>query len=70
MAWHCGNTGCPTHSSPEHRCRNYRLSPLSDSVGEGGTNREDDVRVIQGALNQGVWSTLRSHHAAFRISAV
>ena len=52
MAWHCGASGCPTHSSPEHQCRDWRLAPIRSSVGNGGTNGADDVRIIQGALNR------------------
>ncbi len=52
MGWHCGAHQCPTHSDPEHRCRNWRLPRLGGSVGKGGRNRSEDIKRIQGALNR------------------
>ncbi|QDV38439.1 hypothetical protein [Tautonia plasticadhaerens] len=52
MAWHCGAAGCPTHSSPEHNCRDWEMAPLRRSVGRGGANDQADVRVVQGTLNR------------------
>jgi hypothetical protein len=52
MAWHCGKSGCPTHSSPSHHCKNWTLAAIGGSVGAGGRNNAADVKVVQGALNR------------------
>lgn len=52
MSWHCGSVRCPTHSSPDHQCPHWHMATLSASVGAGGKNRPDDVRVVQGGLNR------------------
>lgn len=50
--WHCGSQNCPTHNSPEHECRNWKMASISASVGLKGINKPNDVRIIQGALNR------------------
>jgi lipoprotein-anchoring transpeptidase ErfK/SrfK len=52
MPWFCGKRHCPTHSSPEHQCRDWSLLAIAASVGAGGKNASADVRIIQAALNR------------------
>lgn len=52
MAWHCGDRACPTHSSPEHACNNWRLAAIGASVGPGAANKRADVIIVQGGLNR------------------
>lgn len=52
MAWHCGDRACPTHSSPEHACNNWRLAPLTAAVGPKAANAPQDVKLVQGGLNR------------------
>lgn len=52
MPWHCGSVRCKTHSSPDHQCPHWHLAGISGSVGAGGRNHHEDVRIIQGGLNR------------------
>lgn len=50
--WHCGSRGCPTHNDATQKCPGWQMASITGSVGQGGTNRYEDVRVVQGALNR------------------
>src|SRR5262245_27995306 len=52
MSWYCGDRSCPTYSSPEHQCQNWRLAALKAPVGPKASNQQVDVRTVQGALNR------------------
>jgi hypothetical protein len=50
--WHCGSTGCRTHTDATQKCPGWQMAPITGSVGRGGANRYEDLRVVQGALNR------------------